>query len=283
MANVTFLGLGLIGSGLAQAALERGDTVTVWNRTASKADELRKKGARVAETPAEAVHDAERVHLALLDDAAVDGLLTQLEAVRDRALVIDHSTTAPVPTARRLTEWNGHGGRLLHAPVFMGPKNARDATGLMLCAGPQPVYDAVRAVLETMTGQVWYLGERPDLAAAYKLFGNTMGISVAAALADVLAMARALDIDPVKTLDAVVRFKPAGVLDYRGVKMAHGDFGTSFKLETARKDVRLMIETAGDQPLAILPGLAARMDALIAGGAGDLDVGVLGRGRRQKT
>ena len=62
----------------------------------------------------------------------------------------------------------------------------------------------------------------------------------------------------------------------RGVNMARGNFAPSFELQMARKDVRLMLETAGDRPLAALPAIAARMDQLIAAGHGAKDASVLG-------
>jgi 3-hydroxyisobutyrate dehydrogenase-like beta-hydroxyacid dehydrogenase len=69
---------------------------------------------------------------------------------------------------------------------------------------------------------------------------------------------------------------PAGVVQYRGKEMAEGNFEPMFELSMARKDVRLMVEAAGSAPLALLPALAARMDAVIAAGRGKDDVGVLG-------
>ena len=71
------------------------------------------------------------------------------------------------------------------------------------------------------------------------------------------------------------KFNPAGTMQLRGARMAQGDFAPSFALTMARKDVRLMLEAAGDLPLAVLPGMAARMDQLIAGGHGEEDLAVL--------
>ena len=73
--HVAVLGMGLLGSAFAEALLARGTSVTVWNRTRSKAERLEAFGARVADTPAEAVAGADRVHLILLDDDTVDELV----------------------------------------------------------------------------------------------------------------------------------------------------------------------------------------------------------------
>jgi 3-hydroxyisobutyrate dehydrogenase len=72
-------------------------------------------------------------------------------------------------------------------------------------------------------------------------------------------------------------FDPSSVISGRGRNMVAKAYAPSFELEMARKDVRLMIETAGDKPLSSLPGIAARMDALIAEGRGAEDLAVMGK------
>src|SRR5260221_4980995 len=70
----------------------------------------------------------------------------------------------------------------------------------------------------------------------------------------------------------------SAIVSGRGKTMASRNYTPAFELAMARKDVRLMLETAGDKPLAMLPGIAARMDALIAGGHGEQDLAVMGFG-----
>jgi len=94
MNHVAFLGTGLLGSAMAERMLAQGDSVTVWNRTGSKAEALQPLGAIVARTAAEAA-DADQVHLALTDDAAVDAILAEITPrLRRGAVVLDHSTTS---------------------------------------------------------------------------------------------------------------------------------------------------------------------------------------------
>lgn len=274
MARIAMLGAGMIGAGMVGAALERGDEVVVYNRTAAKAEALRPLGAHVAATPAEAVAGAARVHVALSDDDAVEAVLAACIGAIS-APVIDHTTTQPTRTAHRAAALAAQGVRYLHAPVFMSPQNARTATGLMLASGPHDLFDELSAELARMTGRVMYLGERADLAAAYKLFGNTMIIALTGGLADVFTQADQLGVAPQAALDLFSVFNVAGIFQGRGKRMAEGDWSPSFELTMARKDVRLMIETAGDAPLAVLPSLAARMDDLIAQGRGADDLGVL--------
>jgi 3-hydroxyisobutyrate dehydrogenase len=275
MAAITFLGTGLMGAALAEAAAKRGDRVSAWNRTASKAKALEAFGVRSAATVPEAVAGAERVHVMLAEDATVDTVLDAAGDALKGTLVVDHSTTSPAGTAERAKRLEARGIPFLHAPVFMTPAMCRSAGGMMLVAGRQATFDGVEAALRAMTGRVDYLGERRDLAAANKLFGNAMIIAICGGLADVYAMGASLGIEATDVHALFGKFNPAGVLTYRGAAMARGDYTPAFELTMARKDARLMIETAKDRELAVLPGIARRMDALIERGFGADDMGVL--------
>ncbi|MDP2824858.1 MAG: NAD(P)-binding domain-containing protein [Sulfuritalea sp.] len=276
MANIAFLGTGLLGGAFAEAAAKRGDTVTVWNRSPDKARALAQFGIAVAATPVEAVRGAARVHLVLKDDAVVNEVIAAIRAdLSVEAVLIDHSTTLPALTAERAARLAAAGVKYLHCPVFMTPLAARNAQGSMLAAGPRGIFDAVAADLAAMTGRLEYEGERSDLAAAKKLFGNALILSLSGVMADMLTLAQATGVDG---QDAI---KVAGLLDLntivatRGGNMARGSFAPSFELAMARKDLGLMLETVGERPLAVLPGVAARMDRLIAAGHGADDVSIL--------
>lgn len=275
MSHIAYLGTGLMGAALAEAAAKRGETVRAWNRTAAKAKALEPFGVIAADSVQAAVAGAERVHVMLAEDAAVDAVLASAGDSLRGTLVIDHSTTSPAGTAARAQRLEARGIYFLHAPVFMTPRMCREAGGMMLVSGAQTTFRRAEAVLKAMTGKLDYLGERRDLAAANKLFGNAMIITLCAGLADVYAMAGALGIEAREAHALFGKFNPAGVLAYRGAAMAAGDYAPAFELTMARKDARLMIELAGAQPLGALPGIAARMDALIARGFGADDLGVL--------
>jgi len=276
MANVAFIGTGLLGSGMVEGMLRRGDKVSVWNRTESKARALETAGAKVAASPADAVDGAERVHMTLPDDSVVNQIGEGFAArLRPDATVVDHSTTSPRGTKSRIARARKGGVKFIHAPVFMSPQMARDSVGLMMVSGPQTVFEAVRGELAKMTGDVWYVGEEGDRAAAYKLFGNSMLFVIAAGVADVFAMAKGLGIAPAEALEVFSKFQPGGVIKSRGEKMARGDFSATFELTMARKDMRLMLEAAGDQPMTVLPGIATRMDEAIAKGHGQDDLGAI--------
>ena len=274
MASVAFLGTGLLGGAMVEGMLRRGDSVTVWNRTESKARALEAFGAKVAATPADAVAGAERIHMTLPDDDVVEQIVAAFRPqLGKETIVIDHTTAAPRATKARVERLNAAGVKYLHAPVFMSPQMARDSIGIVLASGPQAVYDSVLDALEAMTGEVWYLGERGDLAASYKIFGNSMLFVIAAGVTDVFAMAKGLGISAADALTVFTKFQPAGVIKARGEKMARRDFTATFELAMARKDMRLMLEAAAGQPMTVLPSIAKAMDEAIANGHGKDDLG----------
>lgn len=279
MATIAFLGTGLLGSAFAEAAAKRGDSVTAWNRTADKAQALAQFGVKAAATPADAVRGASRVHLVLRDDAVVEEVIEAARAgLAPDAIIIDHSTTMPALTVERARRYAAMDLNYLHCPVFMGPPAARNAQGAMMVAGPQALYERVAAELAGMTGRVQYMGERSDVAAANKLMGNAMIIGLAAVIADVLTLAQAGDVAGADAIRLLGLLDLNAMVAGRGMNMAKGDFAASFELTMARKDVGLMLDTAGSRPLATLPGIATRMDQLIAQGHGAEDACVLGIG-----
>lgn len=276
MATIAFLGTGLLGSAFAEAAAKRGDTVTAWNRSIDKVQALAPFGVTAAATPADAVRGASRVHIVLKDDAIVEEVISAARSgLSPEAILIDHTTTLPALTAERAKRLHAAGINYLHCPVFMGPAAARAAQGSMLVAGPKALFETVQAELANMTTRLEYLGERADLAAANKLFGNAMIIGLSAVMADILTLAQASDVQGEDAVKLLSLLDLNAMVAVRGVNMAKGNFTPSFELAMARKDVRLMLETTGDRPMAALPAVAARMDQLIAAGHGAEDASAL--------
>jgi len=277
MANIAFLGTGLLGGAFAEAAAKRGDSVTAWNRSADKVHALAQFGVKAAATPADAVQGASRVHLVLKDDTVVEEVIAMARtAVAPDTILIDHTTTLPTLTAKRAERMQAAGLKYLHCPVFMGPPAARNAQGSMMVAGPSALFESVKADLAKMTGRLVYMGERADLAAANKLLGNAMIIGLSAVMADVLTLAQASSIDGEDAIKLLGMLDLNAMVGGRGLNMAKGNFSPSFELAMARKDVRLMLETSGNRTMAALPSIAARMDQLISAGHGAEDASVLG-------
>ena len=278
---IAFYGMGLLGSGFVRALRRRGEEVQVWNRTHDKAKRLEAEGARAFEDPADAARGATRVHLTLSDDAAVDEVLERMrDGLGAGVLVIDHTTTTPAGVVARRTRWAERGVLFLHAPVFMGPLNALESTGVMLVSGDRPLVARARPVLEPMTGKLADLGERVDAAASFKLMGNLILMFLNAGFADMLALAKALDVPPREAASLLDHFQPGVTLPARLGRMLDARWSEpSWGLAMARKDARLMLEQAASArvPLSVLPAIAARMDQLIAQGHANDDWSVLAK------
>lgn len=282
MTNVALLGTGLLGSGFVENLLHKGHRVRVWNRSADKVAPLVERGAVAGSDPADAVRGAERVHLVLSEDDAVDAVVAALRpGLGEGVPVVDHSTNLPARVAARFTALREQKVRYLHAPVFMAPQHAREASGLMVVSGPTAEVDALRPALESMTGKLWHCGERPDYAAFLKLAGNAVLISMTGIMGDLLSMAQHNDLAPQQLFALFDVFKPAAALAATGQRIVQaGEMPPSFELTMARKDVELMLRACGESQLSVLPALASSMDRSIAQGLGAKDFAVFARGGR---
>jgi 3-hydroxyisobutyrate dehydrogenase len=278
---IAFFGMGLLGSNFARAALRRGEQVQVWNRSAGKARALEPAGAKAFDDPAQAARGATRIHLALSDDAAVDEVLLRARPGFEAAVtVVDHTTTSPAGARARAERFQAEGITFLHAPVFMGPQNALESTGVMLASGDPACFERARPALENMTGKVVFLGQEPDRAASFKLLGNLFLMFMTAGLADMLSLARSLDIAAEDAAKLFEVFNPAATLPGRITRILAANFEQpSWELQMARKDARLMIEAAqrAASPLAIVPSIAAVMDRFIEQGHAHHDWTVIAR------
>jgi len=278
---IAFFGSGMLGSGFVRALRKRGEVVAVWNRTHARAEALEAYGAKAFTDPAEAAHGASRIHLSLSDDAAVDDVLERARpGFEPGVVIVDHTTTSATGTVERAKTWADRGIAFVHAPVFMGPQNALESTGIMLVSGDPATIEPIRPALEAMTGKLVDLGDRVDAAAAFKLLGNCFLMFLTAGLADFFMLAKATGIAPEHAATLFESFNPGTTIGSRIKRMLDGNWSQpSWELAMARKDARLMMEEAARAKLALatLPAIAKRMDEVIAEGHGASDWTVLAK------
>jgi len=276
-----FLGTGLLGANFVKAMCGRGESVQVWNRTSSKAKALEAYGATAFDEAAQAVTGADIVHLTLKDDSTVDEVLESASAGFSSGLIIiDHTTTSAVGAIERTKRWKDRGVDYLHAPVFMGPPNALEATGNMLVSGNQDLITRISPELEKMTGQLINLGTENGKAAGIKLVGNLFLISLTAGLSDVLALAKGLKINSDDVAALFSSWNPGAGVPARFDKIRTGNFDNpSWELDMARKDAGLMMDAAKEENvvLTVLPAIIAQMDNWIARGHGNDDWTVIAK------
>lgn len=275
--------MGLLGSGFVKAMIKKGDQVQVWNRTSAKAAALETIGAKAFSSPAQAVQDADIIHLTLKDDDTVNEVLAlAAPGLKPGATIIDHTTTAVAGAIQRTQEWKERGFTYLHAPVFMGPLNALESTGFMLVSGDQDVIARLEPVLAAMTGKVINFGPETGRAAGMKLTGNLFLVGLTAGLADALSLSRTLGIPLDDLVTLFDSWNPGTAIQARLQRMAAGNYDKpSWELSMARKDTQLFMEAAasGGGRLAVIPAIAEEMDRWIGKGHGKQDWTVIGSGK----
>jgi len=276
-----FLGMGLLGSNFVKAMLKKGDTVQVWNRTASKAKTLEAFGAKAFENVEDAVQNADVIHLTLKDDATVDEVLAKAaKGFKQGVVIIDHTTTSVKGAIERTADWKSKGFTYLHAPVFMGPSNALEGSGFMMVSGDQSVIKKYEPEFSKMTGKLLNFGEQEGKAAGIKLSGNLFLLSLTAGLADSLALAKVHGIKPEELLQLFNDWNPGAGVPARLKTISKNKFDEpSWELNMARKDAGLMLSAAKEYgtDLAIIPAIAKVMDEWIAKGHGNDDWSVIAK------
>jgi 3-hydroxyisobutyrate dehydrogenase len=244
--SVAVLGTGIMGAAMARNLCRTPMDVRVWNRTREKAEPLARDGARVAETPQEAVRDADVV-LTMLHDGPVTQQVMHAAgpAVRSGAVWLQATTAgldALAPLSALAIE---HGLVFVDAPVLGTRKPAEDGQLTVLASGPHAARATAEPVFEAVGSRTFWVGDEPGAATRLKLVCNSWVLAVTHGVAEALALADGLEVDPQAFLDAVA----GGALDmgYLQVKAAAirsrdaDGLEPSFAVTTAEKDARLIV------------------------------------------
>jgi 3-hydroxyisobutyrate dehydrogenase-like beta-hydroxyacid dehydrogenase len=257
--NISYLGLGTMGGGMASNLLKAGYKLTVWNRSPEKCKPFARQGARVAESPADAVRDADLVIYCLSNDQVAqevvfgtNGILTGIKAGQ---IVTDMSTVLPATSLREQEAYSKRGVDFLDAPVF-GSKNESANAGLwIMAAGKREAFEKVKPVLQHLGQTVHYFGKNGN-ATAMKLVGNLIVALELEALCEGLILARkaGLDLRTVMEVVKVADFR-SPLLVSNGQNILKRDFSTSFALKLMLKDAGLIEKFAGSLRSPI-PGLS---------------------------
>jgi 3-hydroxyisobutyrate dehydrogenase-like beta-hydroxyacid dehydrogenase len=233
-----------MGSGMASNLLKGGYKLTVWNRSVEKCEPFAKKGARVADTPADAARDAELVIYSLSNDEAVEevvfGATGILSGIKEGQIAIDMSTVLPAMSLREREAYAKRGVDFLDAPVFGSKNEAANAELWIMAAGNKAIFEKVRPVLEQLGQTVHYFGKNGN-AAAMKLVGNLIVALEMEALSEglVLAQKAGLDLNMVMEILKVADFR-SPLITSNGQNILKRDFSPSFALKLMLKDAGLI-------------------------------------------
>jgi len=242
--TISYLGVGTMGSGMASNLLKAGYKLTVWNRSAQKCKPFARKGARVAESPVDAVRDAELVMYCFSNDQAVEEIVFGAEGIlsgiKEGQIAVDMSTVLPATSLREQEAYTKHGVDFLDAPVFGSKQESADAKLWIMAAGNKAIFEKVKPVLEHLGQTVHYFGKNGN-ATAMKLVGNLMVALELEALAEglVLAQKAGLDLNTVMEVVKVADFR-SPLLVGNGQNILKRDFSTSFALKLMLKDAALI-------------------------------------------
>jgi 3-hydroxyisobutyrate dehydrogenase-like beta-hydroxyacid dehydrogenase len=233
-----------MGGGMASNLLKAGYQLTVWNRSAEKCEPFARKGARVAESPADAVRDVDLVMYMLSNDHAVDevvfGANGILSGINEGQIAMDMSTVLPATSLREEEAYAKHGVDFLDVPVFGSKQESADAKLWIMAAGNKAIFEKVKPVLEHLGQTVHYFGKNGN-AAAMKLVGNLIVALEMEALAEglVLAQKAGLDLNTVMEVVKVADFR-SPLLVSNGQNILKRGFSTSFALRLMLKDADLI-------------------------------------------
>jgi 3-hydroxyisobutyrate dehydrogenase len=292
MTHVAFLGLGVMGSGMAPRLLNAGFDLTVWNRSADRAEPLGQRGAAIAGSPREAAERADVIIGMVADDGASRAIWTgergALAGVKPGALAIECSTLSPEWVLELARLAKARQCAFIDAPVTGSKPHAASGEVLFLVGGDAADVERAKPVLRPMSRDVVHLGPVAS-GARMKLVNNFMSAVQTVALGEALAFAECCGLDPAAAMNIVMNGAPGSPLVKTvGARMMARDYGVNFCLKLMRKDLAYAIAEAKrcGVPLRTAATAADLFDAAIADGRGDADFAAVaesipGRGTRR--
>ncbi len=283
--KIGFIGLGNMGAGMSRNLVKAGHDLIVYNRTHSRAEELQRLGARVANTASEAAADAEALITMLADDRAVQDVIFEpgraIESLPGGAIHISMSTIS-VALSRRLAKSHAEKYQTyIAAPVFGRPDAAATGKLFIVSAGPSEQIEKCRSLFAAMGQKNFVINEDAPAANLIKLSGNFLITTVIESLAEAFALVRKSGVDPQKLLEVLTNslFSAPVYKTYGAIVAADKYEQVGFKMPLGFKDNRLVLaaaeEAAVPMPMASL--LHDRFVAAMAQGLENADWSAVAR------
>jgi 3-hydroxyisobutyrate dehydrogenase len=269
---VAVLGTGTMGAPMARNIAAAGMTVRAWNRTPERAEGL---DAEVRDSPAAAVDGADVMLTMLSDGDAVEEVAGQaLEALSDDAVWLQMSTVGIAATERLAAMAEERGVPFVDAPVSGTKQPAEGGELVVLASGPQDARERVKPIFDAVGSKTVELGEAGE-GTRFKLVLNAWLAALVDSLAETIAFAEAIDIDPKQFL-ATIDGGPLGpaYAQLKGKMMVEREFPPSFSLDLMRKDARLVLDAAErhDFEAVLIDTVAKVFDRAIEAGHGEEDM-----------
>ncbi len=248
MGKIAYIGLGVMGQGMAKRLLSAGYDVTVYNRSRDKAEAMMEFGAKVGDTPKSAVLEADIVISCLADPPAVKAVMYGEEGaiagMKAGAILIDMSTIDPSTSIEIAEELKKRGKHMLDAPVGGSRVHAAEGQLTAMVGGEESVLERCRPVLDTLCKAVIYTG--PNGSGAYtKLCFNLIVSHMTAAIAEALILGEKAGVKGQVILDTIMNAAIASkYYEWKGGCMMDRDFTTNFSTKLMLKDLNLIMSAA---------------------------------------
>ncbi len=257
MDTIGFIGLGIMGTGMANNLVSAGHRVLVWNRTKAKTAGV--PGADVAQSVGKLADTAKFVFICVSDTPDVEevslgqsGLLENMNG----GIVVDHSTISPRATQRLAAQAAEHGINWLDAPVSGGSEGAADGNLAVMVGGDTASLNEVRSYLKAYSSSIVHVGEVPGSGQTAKMVNQALVVINQLAVSESLLLAEAAGLDLERTISAVEGGAGGSwMLSNRGPQMVKRDWRPGFTIDLQQKDLRLVLETA-DELGVPMPGAA---------------------------
>jgi len=243
--SIALLGTGTMGLPIGRNLLAAGMPLRVWNRNADKAEPLSEQGAEVARSAGDAVSGADVVITMLYDGDSVAEVMRQAAGRFAPSATWLQLTTVGVQAAEQLAELADELGLIyVDAPVLGTKQPAEQGELVVLAAGPEDIRPTCQPIFDVIGSRTLWL-DRPGEASRLKLVVNAWVFAVVEGIAESLALAEGLGLDP-KLFLAAVRggAMDAPYVQLKGNSMLAGDFAPSFGLSNADKDAQLILHAA---------------------------------------
>jgi 3-hydroxyisobutyrate dehydrogenase/2-hydroxy-3-oxopropionate reductase len=245
MSSIAVIGLGAMGSRIAARLLASGHQLVVWNRTPGRADPLVARGARAAETPADAAGSAETVITMMADPEALaavtEGETGIFAGARAGVTVIEMSTVGPAAISRLAARLPPDVG-LLDAPVLGSLPEAESGELAIFVGGPHVLVERARPLLASL-GSPLHVGP-VGAGAAAKLVANSTLLGLLGVIGEALALARGLALSREAAFQVLAATPVGPQFERRRGAIERGEYPLRFSLSLARKDAELIAEAA---------------------------------------
>lgn len=277
--DIGFIGLGTMGSRIAENLIKAGNKVRVWNRSRASVDALALKGALPVATAREAF-GGDAVFSMLADDAAVHEVIDPLLDGAPKGIVHVNMATISVSLARDLAERHRERGLFyVAAPVFGRPELAATGKLTIVVAGDPDAVARIEPLLAAIGQRSWPMGAQPERANVVKLAGNFMLGAAVEGMSEASAFASRHGVTPAELLDVLtngVFTAPSYQLYGAAIAMEKYD-PPGFKLALTLKDLRLALAAAEEVsvPMPLADVVHESLLDAVANGDGDRDLAVL--------